>query len=82
MGTLTKNELKAFKRVGYVGLLHRHKFYDIFLEIVLHILSFLNDGKRLLTDLDRKSGNSGTTDAEIEKSFFKRLDLFFTLKLH
>ena len=40
MGTLTKNELKAFKRVGYVGLLHRHKFYDIFLEIVLPYFVF------------------------------------------
>ena len=57
-------------------------FMTYFWKLFYHILSFLNDGKRLLTDLDRKSGNSGTTDAEIEKSFFKRLDLFFTLKLH
>ena len=34
MGTSARNGLRAFDKVQYVGLLHKLKFYDIFLEVV------------------------------------------------
>ena len=40
MGTSARNGLKAFDRVGYVGLPHKLKFYDIFLEVVLPYFVF------------------------------------------
>ena len=40
MGTLARNGLKAFDRVRYVGLPHKLKFYDIFLEVDLPYFVF------------------------------------------
>ena len=40
MGTLARNGLKAFDRVRYVGLSHKLKFYDIFLEADLPYFVF------------------------------------------
>ena len=58
MGKSARNGLKAFDRVRYVGLPHKLKFYDIFLEVALPYFVFLNDGKRLITDLDRNSSSN------------------------
>ena len=40
MRTSTRNGLKAFDRVGHVGLPHKLKFYYIFLEVVLPYFVF------------------------------------------
>ena len=40
MGTSARNGLKVFDRVGYVGLPHKLKFYDICLEVALPYFVF------------------------------------------
>ena len=52
MGTSTRNGLKAFDRVRYVGLPQNLSFMEYFWKLFYHISFFLNNGKRLLTDLD------------------------------
>ena len=42
-----------------------------FWKLFYHILSLINDGKRLLTDLGRKSRNSDTIDVEMEKLYIR-----------